>query len=73
LRSHCLKNFCVLWMRERRVPDSRGMLTFVRSFSASLVRHLQYATPTIEEILEPFRTQVADSGISDEELRDLFS
>jgi hypothetical protein len=30
------------------------------------------ATPTVDEILAPFRCQVADSGITDEELDTLF-
>jgi len=42
---------------------------YIRAVLVSVVG----ATPTIEEILAPFRAQVADSGIGDEELAHLFS
>ncbi len=64
------------------LPEELLRLVDERAQSAGLARDAYIravlsgvvgARPTIDEILAPFRAEVADSGISDEELDHLFS
>jgi hypothetical protein len=43
----------------------------ISEIASDLIEHA-IATPSVDEVLAPFRKQVAESGMSDEELDDFF-
>jgi hypothetical protein len=44
----------------------------IAALASELIERVLLAGPTMDEILAPFRRQVADSGLSDDELDALF-
>jgi plasmid stability protein len=55
-------------LRERAARTGRDVPTLVRE----LIERSMKAEPTIDEILAPFRRQVAESGMTDDELNAFF-